>query len=240
MRVFGVPILCLIAGGCAHSAAVNPQVAPTESDEALSPAAFSNPSARTQESTARDLVEKLSRHDYPSATINFDETMTAGLPAAKLEKVWSQWEGSWGPLVTIEDVHGQPYSRGWGVLVVCRFDLGVHTLSVFFDTRGKINGLYNSPAIAAANLFIDALGYHHPELADALSDAQLHDAAPTEKLAQAWSEIETGMGAYKGIRGVSDKGSYALVVVAFAHSKPTFNVAVDLRGKVTGFHIVAN
>jgi hypothetical protein len=238
MRACCVPMVCLVAGGCAHSAPSSATAAPIESAEVVSPTAFSNPAATAEEASARALVERLGRHEYQAATTDFDEKLKAALPPDKLEKTWSQAEGTWGSLVSIEEVQAQPHSKGWGALVACRFDRGVHSLGLFFDPDGKISGFWNSPAIVAANLVIDALGYHHPELADALSDAQLHDAAPTGKLAQAWSDIEATFGAYKGIRGVSDQGSFALVVVAFAHGKPTFNVAVDLRGKVTGFHIV--
>ncbi len=203
----------------------------------VSPAVFANPSAKAQEVAARNLIEKLNAHDFATAMADFGEKLKAALPVDKLERDWTQSEKLWGALVQIEDIHGQPYSKGWAVLVVCRFDLGVHTLAVSFDPSGKINGLSDSPVISAASMFIDALGYHHPELADALSDADFHDTAPTEKLGQVWSEIEAPLGEYRGIREVSDKGSYAQVVVAFAHGKPTFNVVVNLRGKVIGFHM---
>jgi hypothetical protein len=240
MRVLCIPMLCLVAVGCAHAAGTSPQATPIDSSDAMSPEAFSNPSATAEEAAARKLVEKLSSHDFSGATADFGGMMKAGASVENLEKDWTQWEKVWGSLVKIEEVHGQPYSKGWAVLVTCRFDLGVHTLSVSFDPSGKINGLSNSPVITAAIMFMDALGYHHPELADALSDSNLHDAAPTEKLGQVWSEIETSLGEYRGVREISDKGAYALVVVAFRHGKPTFNVAVDLRGKVTAFHVVGS
>ncbi len=245
MRKFvGVPILCLVAGGCAHSVAVSPQVAPAEFDEALSPAAFANPSARTaQESTARDLIEKLSRHDYPSAVANFDDKMKASLPADKLEKAWSQWEAAWGPLVSIEEVHGQPYSRGWGVLVTCRFDLGVHTLSVFFDPLGKINGFGNSLAIAAANSCSSTLPRLSPPRAGRCAHRMLSSTMPRPSR----SSRKPGPRSRRRLvpikqdsRGLREGIGCAGRVVAFAHGKPTINVAVDLRGKVTGFHIAGN
>ena len=239
MRVICIPMLCLVAGGCAHAVTTS-QVAPVESSDGIAPPAFSNPSATAEEAAGRNLLEKLSAHDFSAATADFGEAMKAGSSADQLQKDWSQWEKLWGSLVQIEEVHGQPYSKGWAVLLVCRFDLGVHTLSVTFDASGKINGLSNSPVITAASMFIDALGYHHPELADALTDPNLHDAAPTEKLGQIWAEIETTLGDYRGEREVSDKGAYGLVVAAFRHGKPTFNVTVDLRGKVTAFHIVGS
>ena len=111
MRACCVPMVCLVAGGCAHSAPTSPTAAPVESAEVVSPTAFSNPSATAEESTARALIERLGRHEYQAATTDFDEKLKAALTADKLEKAWGQAEGTWGSLVSIEEVQALGHSR---------------------------------------------------------------------------------------------------------------------------------
>jgi len=238
MRVLRNVMLSLAAGACAHAASPGSPAAPTESGDLLSPTAFANTSAATEETEARSLVQKLEAHDDPGASADFDAALKGTLPPDKLASTWAQFEGQWGSLVTIEDVHGQPYAKGWAVLVTCRFDKGVHTLSIFFDPNGQVSGIWNSPGIGAANMFVDALGYHHPELADALSDETMHDSMPTATLEKMWEDVQSRFGTYRGIREVVDKGTFALVTVAFDHHEPVFKVSVDERGKVTGFQLV--
>jgi hypothetical protein len=239
VRNLCVSVLC-IAAGCAHSAAASPQAAASaEPAPRFSASAFANLSAAAEEVTGRAFVEKLGAHDFAGASAHLAETFRSALPVEKLGGDWTGHESDWGPLIQIESVLGQPYAKGWGVLVVCRFEKGTHTLTLFFEPEGKIDALWYSPAVGAANLFVDALGYHHPELADTLSDADMHAASPPDKLAAAWSDIEKDCGTYQGIVHVTDRGANAEVVAAFGHRSATFNVVVNTRGRVVGFQVVS-
>ena len=66
----------------------------------------------------------------------------------------------------------------------------------------------------------------------------MHVAAPPDKLAAIWSQVEEHFGTYQGIVRVSNHGPNTEVAAAFSHHPATFNAVVNGRGRVVGFHVV--
>jgi hypothetical protein len=225
MRALSILMLCFLTGGCAHADLPRPIT--------------SNPSAADQEAAARHFVEQLARHEFAPAAAIFDEAIGKAVPVERLEKLWTGLETRWGTLVDIEGVRGEPYGKGWGVLVTCRFARDVHTLSVGVGVDGRIDSMaLSSPVPFIGRMFIYSLGHRQPEIAAALSDAQMHEVAPAEKLAKVWAELEDKFGAYERVAEATDHGLFARVIVAFGHTFATFTVGVNPRGQVTGIHVV--
>ncbi len=216
MRACCVPMVCLVAGGCAHSAPPSGIAAPIESADVVSPSAFSNPAATAEEASARALVEKLGRHEYQAATADFDEKLKAALPPDTLEKAWSQAEGTWGSLVSIEEAQAQPYSKGWGRSSLAALIEGF-TASASSSTR-MARSVDSGTARASRRRTCSSMRLgtitrsslmpsRTPSCTMPLPPRSSRKPGPTSKRRLVLT---------RGFAAFPDQGSFALVVVAFA------------------------
>jgi hypothetical protein len=93
------------------------------------------------ERAAIEFVDQMERRDFTAAVSRFDSTMSAVMPAAKLEETWDMVEGQVGPFqrwsrTTTGKAQGYDY-----VLVTTTFENAVLDIRVVFDGDRRIAGL---------------------------------------------------------------------------------------------------
>ncbi|MEE8360565.1 MAG: DUF3887 domain-containing protein, partial [Gemmatimonadales bacterium] len=109
------------------------------------------------ERAAIEFVGQMERRDFTAAVARFDSTMSAVMPAAKLEETWDAVEGQVGPFqgwsrTTTGEAQGYDY-----VLVTATFDNAVLDIRVVFDDDLRIAGLFFQPHVDADALEAAAL-----------------------------------------------------------------------------------
>ncbi|MCZ6754260.1 MAG: alpha/beta fold hydrolase, partial [Gemmatimonadetes bacterium] len=97
------------------------------------------------ERAAIEFVGRMGRRDFTAAVSRFDSTMSAVMPAAKLEETWDVVEGQAGPfeswtLTTTGKAQGYDY-----VLVTTTFENAVLDIRVVFDGDRRIVGYFFQP-----------------------------------------------------------------------------------------------
>ena len=101
------------------------------------------------ERAAIEFVGQMERRDFTAAVARFDSTMSAVMPAAKLEETWDAVEGQVGSFqgwsrTTTGEAQGYDY-----VLVTATFDNTVLDIRVVFDDDLRIAGLFFEPHVDA-------------------------------------------------------------------------------------------
>jgi dienelactone hydrolase len=107
------------------------------------------PQRPTDEDRARDLVGKLAAHDFAGAIATFDDQMSAALPVAKLEAVWSQIESQSGAFQKIDSVEVKPSGDTRMVVVTASFERAPLRLRVVFKGSDRVAGFFVAPVETA-------------------------------------------------------------------------------------------
>ena len=112
------------------------------------PVRAQNATSRTPlERAAIEFVDQMEQRDFTAAVTRFDSTMSAVMPAAKLEETWDMVEQQAGPFqawsrTTTGATQGYDY-----VLVTSTFDNAVLDIQVVFDGDLRIAGLFFKPHV---------------------------------------------------------------------------------------------
>ena len=110
---------------------------------AFSPAAAVEIPDRTAE--AQEFVELLHTGRFADAAKRFDETMSAALPAEKLQAVWESLEEQAGSFLGQAGTRIQDVPGYHAVLVACHFERAWLDAKVVFDGQGRVAGLFFLP-----------------------------------------------------------------------------------------------
>jgi pimeloyl-ACP methyl ester carboxylesterase len=140
MKRFGVAALVLIA--CAPQP--HPQ-SPPHSPPTPSAVPVQQNTPETLEARTSRLIEAAARHDFAAASIDFDDAMTAALPAQQFAAIWSALEHQLGPFQTIEGVQIQLENGVQSALAVCRFERSRAKAEVVFDDQRRVDSLSFKP-----------------------------------------------------------------------------------------------
>jgi hypothetical protein len=91
---------------------------------------------------AVEIVQQLARHDWTSATGDWDQTMRAKLPLSELATTWEQIIANTGPLTA----SGRPSISRKGPFLVCEvplvFEHGPMRARISFNRSGEVSGLF--------------------------------------------------------------------------------------------------
>jgi len=98
------------------------------------------------EEEGRSFVALLDNGDYAGAVVQFDETMSAAMPEAKMKATWEEVLSQAGAFVEQLGVTKERY-QGYDIAVVtCRFEQADLAVKVVFDDSRRIAGLFFAPA----------------------------------------------------------------------------------------------
>lgn len=108
--------------------------------------------ARSADVTAagKQFVDLLAKQNYAAAVEQYDATMKAALPEAKLRETWEAVQTQAGPFkkqVSARALKVQGYDV---VLVTCQFEKTKLDTKVVFDSKGKVAGLFFVPSTLPA------------------------------------------------------------------------------------------
>jgi len=117
---------------------------------------------------ARGLVALLAQEDFAAAVAQFDDTMKAAVPEAKLREIWSALQGQAGSFRRVADVREEQQGVYSVVFVACEFERAALDTKVVFDKGGRIAGLFfvpsSRPAPAAAKAVAPPKGVTEMEM----------------------------------------------------------------------------
>jgi fermentation-respiration switch protein FrsA (DUF1100 family) len=103
-------------------------------------------------------VGLLAKGDYAGCVAQFDSTMTAVMPAEKVQEMWVSVAAQSGAFKKQLGARSMKYKSYDIIFVTCEFERDTLDTRVVFDTRGKIAGLFFAKAQAPAE-------YHPPAYA---------------------------------------------------------------------------
>ena len=95
---------------------------------------------------ARAFIELLVNKKFATAVEQFDSTMKAALPEAKLQETWTAVLGQTGPFKQAGSARTEKRDNFTVVLVTCDFQNAAVDVSVVFDQQRRVAGLFFSPA----------------------------------------------------------------------------------------------
>ena len=117
----------------------------------LAAAAFAaQPATPTPESLARDLTQQLAARKFDPVVAQFDETMTAALPSAKLAETWDSILAQFGAFHSIDATSLQQVQGYRVVLVTSKFEKASLALKWVFDGKLRVAGFFIVAAESAA------------------------------------------------------------------------------------------
>jgi dienelactone hydrolase len=117
----------------------------------LAAAAFAaQPATPTPESLARDLTQQLAARKFDPVVAQFDETMTAALPSAKLAETWDSILAQFGAFHSIDATSLQQVQGYRVVLVTSKFEKASLALKWVFDGKLRVAGFFIVSAESAA------------------------------------------------------------------------------------------
>ena len=101
----------------------------------------------------KQFVDLLAKQDFAAAVTQYDATMKAALPEAKLRETWQAVQTQAGPFqkqvrARTEKVQGYDV-----VLVTCQFEKMTLDTKVVFNSEGKVSGLFFLPSQPPAEAF---------------------------------------------------------------------------------------
>jgi poly(3-hydroxybutyrate) depolymerase len=152
-------VALLVLAACSSKGAGSSSMSPLapSSSGSSSPAATAAPSASASatataatdaskpEGRARSFIALLEKGDFEHATASFDETMSASLPSAKLQEMWSQLASALGPFKGCTSATVAKTGAYDVVVVNCAFGdkpLGIKTA---WDSKGRAAGFFIVP-----------------------------------------------------------------------------------------------
>lgn len=95
---------------------------------------------------ARAFIELLVTKKFATAVEQFDTTMKAALPEAKLEETWSSVLTQVGPFKQAGNARTEKRGEFTVVVVTCDFQKAALDVSVVFDQQKRVAGLFFAPA----------------------------------------------------------------------------------------------
>jgi len=101
----------------------------------------------------KQFVDSLAKHDYAAAVEQYDATMKAALPEAKLREAWQAVQTQAGPFQKQVSARTQKVQGYDVVLVTCQFEKTKLDTKVVFDSKGKVAGLFFLPSQLPAEAF---------------------------------------------------------------------------------------
>jgi dienelactone hydrolase len=112
-------------------------------------------SARAQESAAvtraKRVLDQLRQDRYEEVAKDFNAKMSAALPVAQLQQVWTSLRQQVGPLKTIVDHRENAIAGGiTSVALGCEFEKATLDVVIAFDPEGRIGGLRLVPRATSA------------------------------------------------------------------------------------------
>ena len=93
-------------------------------------------------SAARAFVELLRTENFKAAVAQFDDTMKAAMPEAKLQKVWTAVLNQVGPFKSAGKVRAEKRGEYVTVVVTCEFEKKPLEIRVAFDQNSGVAGLF--------------------------------------------------------------------------------------------------
>ncbi len=109
--------------------------------------------AREITASATMFVELLVKEDFTRAAENFDDTMKAALPAAKLQEVWKTINMQIGPWKRQVSVRKEKAGQFEAAIVTGEFELAAIDIKVVFNGAGQIAGLFFTPAVVSTGTY---------------------------------------------------------------------------------------
>lgn len=97
------------------------------------------------EAQARQFIEQLHAGQYDRAVQSFDATMTAVMPARKLQDAWQSLSSKSGAFKEIVGVMTAKQGKFDVAVVTCRFEKHQLDVKVVYDSAGKVAGLWFAP-----------------------------------------------------------------------------------------------
>jgi dienelactone hydrolase len=95
---------------------------------------------------ARAFIELLVNKKFATAVAQFDNTMRAALPEAKLDETWTAVLGQAGPFKQAGSARVEKRDAFMVVVVTCDFQNAALDVSVVFDEQKRVAGLFFAPA----------------------------------------------------------------------------------------------
>ena len=95
---------------------------------------------------ARDFVELLNKRDFKTAASQFDDTMKAVMPEAKLQETWNTVLAQAGAFKQAGKTRTEKHGAFTLVFVTCEFEKTLLDIRVVFDQSKRIAGLFFAPA----------------------------------------------------------------------------------------------
>ncbi len=102
-------------------------------------------------SAGRQFVDLLAKEDFAGAVAQFDATMKAALPEAKLRDTWHTLQSQAGSFQKQTGVTATKEAGYDIALVTCQFERMALDTKVVFDASGQVAGLFFVPSHAAAD-----------------------------------------------------------------------------------------
>jgi dienelactone hydrolase len=100
-------------------------------------------------SAARSFVELLRTEKFKAAVAQFDDTMTAALPEAKLRETWATVVAQVGAFKSAGNTRTEKRGAYMMVFVTCAFEKTALDISVVFDQSNRVAGLFFTPVTSA-------------------------------------------------------------------------------------------
>lgn len=94
---------------------------------------------------ARSVVADLAARNFDKVAAQFDATMAASLPSARLAAAWDSVVAAAGPYKSIVGMRQQEQQTYQVVVATCQFERAAWDVRVVMDSKGKIAGLFMAP-----------------------------------------------------------------------------------------------
>ncbi|HST03903.1 MAG TPA: alpha/beta fold hydrolase [Chloroflexia bacterium] len=115
---------------------------------------------------AHKLIEQLATGDYAGAEEKFDATMSAQLPADKLQAVWEQLVAQFGAFKSQDETQSGQQQAYFIVVIQCTFEKGQLLARVVFSSDGKVTGLFFAPPTTSTPQPTANINYTTPDYVD--------------------------------------------------------------------------
>lgn len=103
-----------------------------------------------REPEGRAFVRSMAEGRFDDCVAMFDSTMTALMPASKVQETWDVLQKQAGKFKEQQGIRHQRYGAYDIVLVTCRFEASPLDARIVFNPAGKIAGLFFVPSLPAA------------------------------------------------------------------------------------------
>ncbi|PYP92701.1 MAG: alpha/beta hydrolase [Candidatus Angelobacter sp. Gp1-AA117] len=98
---------------------------------------------------AQAIVADLAARNFDKIAAQFDATMAASVPPAKLATAWDSVVASAGPYKSIAGMRQQEQQTYQVVVATCQFERARWDVRVVMDSKGKVAGLFMAPTPVA-------------------------------------------------------------------------------------------